>query len=204
MTAKITEEITSRNYELIRDRIAAILTVEIAEQLAITGNNLFDAVVWTERFISFDKTELPAVNVYFFSNRYEEHTPISNVADNTYHIDIHVHAKHTSGSDYLNGDKEASKKCQKMAGVIQTILEHPGYLKLDFDSNIIRHTKVNDIQISQPADSQDGLHTVTGRVTFNVVSTDIEPELSAIEAEKYTTQVNLGETDKGFYYETKN
>ena len=190
MPAKITSVISSSNFELIRDRIAQILAIELANQYILSADELLNLDVWTERFIPFDKTDLPAVNVAFISNTYDHLTPITAVSTNKFYIDISANALHSEDGINLDGDKLAILKVQKLTSIVRSILEHPAYIKLDFDTMIIRHTEVSDIQISIPENVQDSLNTVTGRVIFTVDATDVEPELQPIEADKYLTEIS--------------
>jgi hypothetical protein len=198
--AKINEAIQTQNFELIRDRIAQILTVELANQATLTGNALFNAKVWLERFIAFDKTELPAINVYLNNTSYDNQTAITSKGSNTYYIDVHVSAKHSTTND---GDKTASINLQKLLGVVRYILEHSVYLTLDFSRGFIYHTAVSEIKVGQPND-KDGYNTVTGRITFDVNCEEKTKPSDPIEAFGYYTDVRIGETDKGFFYETLN
>jgi len=200
--SKILTEITAQRFELIRDRIAEIITDELNGQFIITSNSLFSAKVWLERFIPFDKTELPAVNIYFNGSNFDSQTPISSKSNNNYNIECSVSAKDT---DSDAGDILANKKCHKLIGAIRYILENPNYLELDFTNpRFVFSTIVNNINISQPTNNSDGTFSVSAQIIFNVVSEELNGELSAIEAEKYTTTMKLNETEKGFYYELIN
>lgn len=199
--AKINQIITANNFESIRDRIAQILVLELANQKALTTNVLFDATVWTERFIPFDKTDLPAINVYFVNAPYDNQTPITRRGTNTYHIDIHVSNKHTTGID---GDKNSLLKVQKLLGVISEILSNPIYNTLDFGPGQIRNTTVNEIQVAQPRNDSDANQVATGRVVFQVVANETSSEIQPITASEYQTTVTLGETDKGYFYKIIN
>jgi hypothetical protein len=192
--------IPERNFELIRDRVAQILTVELSEQLALTGNDLFSAIVWKERFIAFDKSDMPAINVYFVNSSHDNFTVQSGNATNSINIDFYVSGKHVDGID---GDKNASLDLQKLIGVCSYILQHPFYYKLDFDGGFIRNRQISDIIIAQPKE-KDARHIANGRIVFKVIAGENYGSLEAIEASGYDTKVQLEETDKGFYYTTNN
>jgi len=204
MIAKITTSLANSNFNFIRARIAEILTLELANQATLQGDDLFNAEVWEERFIPFDKEDLPAITVGLVNVNFEHFTPVTSVGNEQYYIDVHCNAYHTNASGIMDADKKASIKVQRICGIIQAILEHPTYLKLDFDNGVIRHTEVSEIMISTPAEQQDALHTITGRVVFEVSANEIEPDLQPIEADRYTTTVQINETDKGFKYEVIN
>jgi len=198
--AKITQIIPTQRFELIRDRIAQILALELANQAVLQSNTLFNGKVWVERFIRFDKTELPAINVYFSDASYDHNTAITARGTNTYNIDLHCSAKHENGSD---GDKLSMFKLQKLAGVIRAILEDPAYIRLDFANGVIQHTSVSSLRVSEPS-QEDSFLITSGRLVFTVLSNENTRDLQPIDASEYTTSVTIGETDKGFYFETIN
>jgi len=199
--AYIDYEITEQRFESIRNRIAFILADELSEQSIITGNTLFDAIVWIERFIPFDKIELPAINVYFKNVNYDENTPITSKGTNFYNIDVIVSGK---DSDTSGGDKIAVLKLQKLLGVLRFILENPNYLTLDFSENFIYTTKVSDINISQPSSNQDGTHTVSGQLTFEVTAEELNGDIQPIAGEIYTSQQKIGTSEKGYFIQINN
>jgi hypothetical protein len=55
--------IAPQKYELIRDRIGAILFAEFANQFTLSGGTTPNPAFYCERIIQFDHTEAPAVNV---------------------------------------------------------------------------------------------------------------------------------------------
>ncbi len=200
--SKIVVEITEQRFELIRNRIAQILTDELNGQFVITSNPLFTAKVWLERFIPFDKTELPAINVTFFNSNYDNQTPIASIGTNVYNIQVVTFAKDT---DTERGDVLAIKKCEKLCGVIRYILENPNYLELEFNNpRFVSNVKIRGINISDPASNQDGFHSVSGQVICEVTAEELNGELTALEAERYTTMMKMDETEKGIFLELFN
>lgn len=193
--AKITQIIQPQMYELIRDRIASILAIELANQVALGGYALCNSVVWVERTVPFDKTELPAINVYYRSSNYADQTPITSKGDNIYKIDVYTSSKHKDGID---GDKLSSIKCQRLLGIIRAILESPHYIRLDF-SSYIAHTNVSEISIGEAKD-QDTTQIVAGQLTLSVTATETVEQIQPSELNEYLTYVTLGETDKGYFY----
>lgn len=176
--SKITVEITAQSFELIRDKIAAIITSELAGQFAITANALFQSVVYTERFIAFDKTELPAVKVYFDKAEGIERSPEQSRADYYYNIEVHTAAKFTATD---RGDKLASLACEKLLGVIRYILVNPNYLRLDLsDYNIIQSTAIESIKMGNPTTSADGISSIAGLITLVVRANEPNGKLTSV------------------------
>lgn len=200
--AKILYEIPSQKFELILDRIGIILTEELARQFIIIPNPLFQADVWKERFIAFDKTELPAINLFYENSEFNENTPITSKGEIKYNIELVVSAKHT---DSERADTAASLKCHKLLGVIRYILENPNYLRLDFPVSpaFIAGTNVESIRMSEPSD-KDGIQSIGGQIVFNIRVEEYNGEIQPVTAEGYTTQVKLNNTEKGYKFEINN
>ncbi len=199
--AVINYVIPEQSFEKIRSKIAVILADEIANQFTLTSDPLFNATVWLERFIPFDKTELPAINVYFNSTNFDDKTQNTNRGTNIYNIECIVSAKDT---DSENGDKIALFNVQKLVGVIRFILENQNYFKLGFSENFIFSTLVSAVNISQPQNNQDGTHVASAQLTFEVVAGEYNGELQVTPSAFFTTQIKLAETDKGFFIQINN
>jgi hypothetical protein len=190
MAALITIQIPEQNFELIRTRIGEILTLELAAQTYAAG-----ITVWKERFVPFNANELPAINVRYNSSSYDnEHLTYSR-GDNEYHIDIH---SKENGTDALNGDFRSSIKVERLAGIIRYILSSSEYSCLGFQS-LIENRRVDSIDIGN-IPTQDAMNTIVARVTFKVRAGESCNDLTPVNAEGYTTQVKLDDTDKGYRF----
>lgn len=198
MAAKINIEITESNFEKIRDRICEILVTEFANQYFITGDELFNLVIWKERFIAFDKTELPAINVFFNNATYSEKDINNSFGENRFSIEIVTNAKHT---DTERGDTKASEKLQKILRIVRYVLENPNYLTLDFVRGFISSTAIESIRATQPNSTGDGMHTITGQAIFKANLKESNGDIAGIPGENYNTSVKLNQTDKGYYFE---
>ena len=186
--AKILTQIPEQNFELIRDKIKDILTDELDGQTYTQ-----DVSVFSERFIPFDKTELPAINVSFDSVPYDRHDQKSRHGENQYYIDIVVNKVHTETEQ---GDVQASLKLQRITGIIAYILSSPEYRFLDFDPGTVQSRWVEGINIGRLQD-QDALHTIVSRITFKVRASESVGSLTGVAGEVYSSQVKLDNTDKG-------
>jgi hypothetical protein len=195
MAAKITYQIGQQNFELIRDNIGQILADELANQ---TYANNLGVKVWNERFIQFDTTELPAINVAYSDTSYEDYSPTAQQGLNTYHIDIHASASH---SDSEKGDEAASVKVKRLAGIVRYILMSMENRFLGFSPGVIQTRRVDTIEIGKIAD-QDTAHTVVIRVVFRVRANETIQKVDPTTQNFTFVEVKLNETDKGYLYET--
>lgn len=199
--SQITIPIPTQAFELVRNRIADILIDELANQATITYKPELDATVFTERFVPFDKVEMPAVNVMLTRGDYDNQTTIDSDGTYRYNIDCYHKAPTTSIKD---GDSEAMRKLQTLIGTCRAILESSKYITLGFVAPFVMNKHVENIQIAAPPDAKDSSSVVMGRITFVVrVPEEVDkltPELIA----GFDTQVKLGDTDKGYIYSGDN
>lgn len=186
-------------FEMVRDRIAEILAEEIANQYLLTGNEDLNVPVYLERFVPFDKTDLPAINVTLFQGDIGNQVAIQSGGNYRYAIDCHAMAINT---DLQTADSAAMVKLQKLLGICRAILEDPKYKTLGYPmapEPIISRRYAETISIAAP-NPQDAASTVMGRLSFVVVSTEkanlIIPPLLA----GYETNMKLELTDKGYIF----
>jgi hypothetical protein len=193
----IENEIPEQNFELIRDQVALIIGTELANQNIINPDPLLTAGIWVERFIPYDKQELPAIKVYFNNSSYNQNIPINSKGECKIVVEVTVSAINTSAS---KGDIAASKNCQKLIGKIRYILEHTLYLKLALPNGVIAGTEVTDIAMGVPSD-QDGLHTIAGNLILNVRYSEQNGQTTPVTGEHWSTSVKLDETERGYKIE---
>jgi hypothetical protein len=188
--------IPPQKFEVIRDKICAILTDEIANQFVLTSDATLDLDVWRERFIPFDESELPAVNVSVATGNFSGHTQVSTDGTYTYFIDVHTKAA-TTGDD--PGDSLAMLKLQKILGICRAILEDPKYKTLGLTAPIIFFRKCETLSISDPG-KQDAASAVMGRIGFSVKTTETVELITPTQLGRSDTTVKLYLTDKGYFY----
>jgi hypothetical protein len=194
MAAKITGAIPVQNFESIRDTIASILVLELAAQTLTTSLK-----VWKERIIPFDVSELPAVNVYFDTAPYDNHNAKNRRAVNHYIIDVHVNAKHTTGSD---GDTLASVNAQRYAGIIMYILSSAEYYTLGYQPGIIANRRVESVTIGR-IQQNDAMHTVIAQIQFSVTANETVGDLTGMALTYAQTCIKIDTTEKGILIELK-
>lgn len=195
--ARIDYIIPAQYYELIRDRIGAILALELNNQVLLSGDYDLDADVFVESGSTFDKIEIPVINVSLVSVNYDNKEQGSVRGTYVYAVDAFTSAK--SGNT-VSGDVRATFKLHRLLGVCRAILENPVYKTLDFTPPSISRTLCSDIQIAKTT-KDDATNTAMGRVNFTVVANETTELLTALQISEYYTKVKLHETDKGYQYE---
>lgn len=200
--AVIPGEIGRQSYELVGDRVAEIIADELPAQFALSTaapeiKAALAALVYTERVVPFDKTEVPCVNIQLASGDYAGQTIKQDDATYTFLIDCYASAKDKDG---VKGDQFALVKLKKLMGVVRAILKDTRYKTLGYAPGFIMSRQISGIAIANNA-QQDATHTVMGRLTLVVKVPEtvdlIEPELIA----GYQTTVKLFDTDLGYLWD---
>ncbi len=101
MSSKITTIIPTQKFEILGSKVATIILTEFANQLILVPTNPIFAInkIWLERFIPFDKTELPAINVFFTNSNYTDNDTHNSLGDSKINIEVITNAKHTNNTD---------------------------------------------------------------------------------------------------------
>lgn len=203
----INEAIGSQNFELIRDRIGEILANELNNQATLKSDeslNSDNLTVWTERFIPFDKEELPAINVALSSGDYSGETPVTADGSYLYTIDIFTKAKtKKNGTSLELGDKKSSLQCQMITGLCRSILMNSLYLTLGFERGYIHRRKINSLNVAQLKE-QEGIYPFMIRLEMTVKVTETTIEELPTDAAGYDSVFTINETDKGFKFTINN
>ena len=194
MASVINYIIPTQKFETIRDAIGVILATELAKQKTLTTNVLFDAPVYVERFVSFDATEIPAVNVVYNDTKFTNQDHVSQTGESTYYVDVVTSA---NDSTSIRGDKQASINCHKLLGVIRTILSAGEYRFLGLTQGIVQNKTINSISISQPSSNGDGLHIISGRLEIKIKANESNNDLTSIDLTEIFTNFTIYETNFG-------
>lgn len=197
MAAIITDIIASQAFEVVRDRIGTIIKEEVENQYALSNEPALNATIWNERFVPFDKEEIPAVNVMFDRMDFSQQDQRQTNGTCIYYIDCYTNSK---SSDTDRGDVKAKVKLHRLLGVCRAILEDPKYKRLGFNSiPLIMNRKVSSIGIAPP-DHNDGLSSVMGRLVFEVKLPETTAFIEPTALADFETTIKLVLTDKGYRY----
>ena len=199
--------IGQQKFELIRDRIAEILSTEIANQATIEGHDLWteNIFVWLERTAPFDKSELPCINVSMSSGEFDNYKSNGD-NDGKYQFDIDVFTKSVySTTD--NGDTRSTVLLHRILGVCKTILKNEQYKSLGFDAKFIGNTTIESIQIADPNTTRRENETESirlGRLVFKVRCNESNTAATPTTLTSYATTVRLYNAAQGYFYSTNN
>lgn len=196
--SKIINVISSRAFELIRDRIANILIDELGNQFTLTSDENINASVALESWVANDKTEFPLVVVLVakgdYGNKFQGNTHVAY----SFNIDVYTSAKTTS---VVRGDLAAAKNCHKLLGICSYILESQFYKTLGFTPPFISRTYFQEMNIAEPG-KQDADSTMMGRLVFVVEVPETTQLATPTIMTGYETTIKIEDTDLGYFSTT--
>lgn len=198
----INKPIKPQAFEIVRDRIGRILADELNNQGQISyDKDLMRVKVWMERFLQFDKTEVPAINVMLAQGDYSGQTAIQHDGTYRYFIDCYFGAK--AGTDGP-GDVKAMFKLHKLLGVCRAIIMDPRYITLGFATpkGFIMNRHFESLNIQNPNEREhDADNNVMGRLTLSVKVPEASDPITFTNIKEFVTNVKLDETDKGYTWD---
>jgi hypothetical protein len=159
------QKVNRRPFELVLDQIIQILSLEIPNQAILSPGEGLEASIYKSRFVPFQATELPAINVDLARGDYGLVTAVDQDGVFSFNIDVYQSSNYSSTD---RGDTLASQKLQRLVGVVQAVLMAPEYITLGFDKPFIENRTVKNIQFASPVDSKDANSVVMARISLDV------------------------------------
>lgn len=198
----ITEEIGPQSFELIRDRLGELLFDELQRQYAFSYDDVLNPVVYMERFVPFNESEIykGAVNVTVARQMLNNQSLLQSDGINTYFIDVYQCAKSTTiDGNKIDGASIATKNMHRLCGVIRAIIEDARYKTLGFAPGFIGNRHVVDIKFNNPK-VEDKVSVSTGRVILQVRATEMNGRNTPTVLAEFKTTVKINESDAGYTY----
>lgn len=184
-------------FELIRDRIALILADELALQYEYASEDFLNIrKVFIERYINFNESELPAINVQVSRQGLDNQSQLQADGTTTFFIDIHTGAKST---DEIDGDSIANMECQRLAGICRAILEHSEYKTLAFAPPFIGNRTVSELKFAN-AEKKDSFSVAVGRITMTVRARETNGVYIPLNIAGWQTTIKLHESEQGYLW----
>lgn len=205
MPALILELITKRdNVEIIRDQIAAILAVELANQAVLSGGQPQPSVFiersnpWGQYLDPVPQMQ-PVINVWFDSATFDEST--SNVVerqtcDAVFHIDCYGAAlsQDDGGSGHAPADLQAALEAQRAVRLARNILMAGVYTYLALRGLVWKRFP-QTISMFQPQIDNRALQRVVGaRLALQVRFSEFSPQYVGETLESLVIEVLRKET----------
>jgi hypothetical protein len=225
VTAQITTLIRNRaSFELVRDRIATILTEESLKQQELAVGEGLDPRDWTLRVFTerstpwtefdqeSDTPQAPIVSVWFETSAFDKGK--SNVisrqqAAGTFHVDCYGYGfSRRTASGHTPGDLMATEEASRAARLVRSILMSGPYVYLGFpqgkalpedQEQIVCGRWVPVITAFQPAQDDRPVERVTAmRVDLEVNFNEVSFEHPGVELEEVNTTFARGESGEWF------
>lgn len=193
---KILTRILQSNFELIRDRIGAILADEFAGQQSYGDSDLSGLKVWSSRSIAFDKEEMPAINVNFVHGDYFSQDASANTL--IYKFSIDVHASSNSANN-VRGDARAMNRMNKIMGIATKILNHQEYRTLLFPAPSVQNKWIETLDVADVM-RNDADSLIFGRAMMSVRINEDKELYTGNVIKGIDTIVKLELTDKGYFF----
>lgn len=189
--------IPPQSFEVVRDRLGAILADELGFQSVLAGNDPeINATVWAERVVPFGITEMPACNVMLARGELGGHTAIQTDGTYMYYVDVYSRAKTSAAQQ---GDSTAILRVHRLLGMVRAILENSRYKTLGFNPPFVMNRHCREMFVADPG-QQDAMSTCMGRIVVVVKVPETTELIQPVLIAGYDTQVKLEETDKGYFY----
>lgn len=195
-------------FEIVRDQIAAILVLEVANQkdLARTaGKNPDDweLQIFSERSNPFEKwlnnrdEPAPIVNVWHDNGSFPEGR--GNVVEKQEHVAIYnidcygLGVSEANGAGHKPGDREAALETQRAVRLVRNILMSAvnTYLQL---RGTVGQRWIQSITVFQPQiEGRTVQNVVGGRIALRVRLEELSPQVTPVELETLTVEVKRTE-----------
>lgn len=193
---KIEEIIPTQNFEIIRDIIGAILTVELENQKTLQGFS-YPINVYSGRSTPFQDSEKVMVNVSCDSGNYNTITEFSARGPIMFTVDVYVSSKQTDTDD---GGKVSSIIRDKFIGMIRYILSSHFHRTLGLTDGNVLGTYVRGFDNYEPQNNSDSSFVKMSRLNFEVDIYEDQKVYAGVQISSIFTDIKLELTNKGYKY----
>lgn len=193
-------KIGRQNYELILERIGAIIFIELENQAAQFYNTDCENIkVCIERMSPVNKTGTDLINVSLSPSTYGNRNTAYVDGVYSFFIDVFTNSK-TVGDD--KGDKLSALRAHRIMGIVRAIIENPIYKTLGFVPGEIGNVRVNGFEVGSVSGSDnDAVNTKIDRLLVEVKAGEIVPLSDGNMLTTALTQIYLGETADGYVFQ---
>lgn len=193
-------------FEIVRDKIAAILLTEVADQRRLAADagkdpNDWDLRIFTERSNVWeqfrDGTEEPAtpiVNITYETSEMDGasgDTVHSQKYTATYHLDCYAMGVNQGTQQ---GDQDAALRIQAVVRLVRNILMAGTYTRLGL-LGIVGDRRVQSMTVFRPDASDEMAQNIIGaRIIFRVTFNEESPQVEAVPLEIIGVELHRAET----------
>ena len=192
------------NFEIVRDKIAAILAIEVANQKALAqaateDPELWNLLIFTERSNAFenvlnqDAVLTPIVNVWFDNLGFDERA--SNQFESQkgaaiYNIDCYgFGVSESDGDGHKPGDREAALNCQRAIRLTRNILMAAEYRYLELQGTVWGRWPQSISMFQPEIDGNPAQKVVAARYALQVTFNELAPQIDTVALEQIFVDV---------------
>ncbi len=192
---KINIDIPQSNFELVRDKVAEIIKLELDNQAMRQNNSDFTCEVFIERFSNVNEDEGNVIIVSVDTCELDNQTPVSQSNEQKINIDVFCAA---ASSQTSPGYEKSGKLITRLCGMITYILQSTVYDRLGFANGIVERRSVKNMRFARISDEQDAFYSRMGRVELMVKTNQTYTGIEPITAAGYDTIMKIALTEKGY------
>lgn len=200
------------NFEVVRDQIAAILKLNVTNQMALAAASGKDETLWDlrifsernnpwEEFQDAEGPKPPLVNVWYDSSDFDDagSSVVNNQKTNSiFNVDVYACGISTETAEgHTPGDEDSALTLHRAIRLVRNILMAEEYTYLGFPrgkDQFVWGRKVNAINIFQPsADDATMQNIIAARLAFRVTFTETSPQVEGALIEDISVQVKRAE-----------
>lgn len=185
-------------FELVRDRIAEILTAELANQVILAADpTLFQIGVVVERSNPWDTETLPVINVWYDTGDIltgQSPTSSNQQGDHFYNIDCYAQKDTTLVAE---GDTLAAKEAQRIGRVVYQIImaDLNNNLQFPLRPSIIGHRIFRQLATIQPVFGDHPIEHISAmRLRLEVRHNETPPVINGELLEGYDYVIRRKDT----------
>lgn len=195
--SKINDIIQPQGFEIVKHRIAQILTTELENQKSLQ-NFIYPINVYVDRMTPIDKSEVLAINVRLDGLNKSNHSQYKTDDNVNYSIDVWAITKQDSNT---LGDEISTNLRDKFAGMIVQILQSNLYATLSFEPGLILSSNVEGLDTYEASNNQDSKYVSMTRVNHSVRLHQDYKIWQGLPLVNNLTDVKLDLTEKGYKYQ---
>lgn len=192
------------NAEVIRDQIAAILTVEFANQGALSGLPQPRVFIersnpWGQFLVTESPPVQPVINVWWDTSTFDESQ--SNVverqkAEAVYNIDCYAAApsEDVTAGGHLPGDEQAARDVQRAIRLVRNILMAGAYTYLGLRGLVWKRFPQTITNFQPQIDNRSAQRVAAARLALRVDFNEFSPQIAGEPLETLMLEVNRTET----------
>lgn len=196
--AYITGIIPKQGFEIVRDKIGAILLDELTTQKTRQGSEFPEDInIYSEALPPQDSSEQVTINVLLDSATYGQITQKDAQGRTLYFIDIYSSGRQTSDT---TGSQDSAYRRDKFLGMCMFIFRSAYYRTMDLPPGTIGGVYVESFATTDPIKKEDSDYTSFARIQLAVRIQEDAQAWTGINLIGNDTTVNLNQTTKGFKF----